>query len=189
LRRATILGFITSTTEIIGKKTRLRQKKIQDAVNEYHWRRDDELCRLDASSPITGTFQEYIHWYTEDKGYTSNSHILSIESLDGTHIGNFGCFNIDDVHKEVEIGVMIGEKSYWNHGYGVDVIQAIVDHLFASTHAQRIYLRTLDWNTRAHRCFLKCGFTDCGKVSKGDYKFLVMEITRPKKLNTSTRAI
>jgi hypothetical protein len=43
-----------------------------------------------------------------------------------------------------------------------------------------LLLRTLDWNTRAQKCFEKCGFTTSGSVVSGDYCFIVMEITRPK---------
>jgi RimJ/RimL family protein N-acetyltransferase len=38
----------------------------------------------------------------------------------------------------------------------------------------------LDWNTRAQRCFEKCGFTVSGSLVSGDYHFMVMEIARPQ---------
>ncbi len=179
MRKCTVLEFLNTTEAVHGRRIRLRHKCIQDAVQEYRWRQDIELCELDAASPITATFQEYIHWYTAD-GTSSSSYVLAIETLNGRHIGNCGCFNIDDIRREVEIGIMIGEKSYWNHGYGEEVLRTLVQHLFENTHVDRIYLKTLDWNLRAHRCFEKCGFKSCGRLNHNDHKFLLMELRRPK---------
>jgi len=158
---------------------------MEDAVNEFHWRKDEELCRLDATTPLTGTFQEYIHWYTEDHYISPNSRILSVVTMSGDHIGSCGCFNIDDVARELELGILIGEKEYWGNGYGMDVICTMVDSIFVNTHAQRIYLRTLDWNYRAQNCFKKCGFTTCGRIIRGEHKFLLMELKKtPESVST-----
>ena len=185
MRKPTILEFLTNTPIINGSKIKLRQKCIQDAVNEYHWRKDDELCRLDASTPIAGSFQEYIHWYSDDHGYSNNARLLSIETLDGDHIGNCGCFHIDDVEKELEIGILIGEKDYWDQGYGMDVVKTLIDTIFENTYAHRIYLKTLNWNTRAQKCFQKCGFSVAGKIINGEHTFFVMEIKRASNLSGS----
>jgi RimJ/RimL family protein N-acetyltransferase len=187
LRRPTILEFLTNTPVIIGDKVKLRQKRMQDSINEYYWRKDDELCRLDATTPITTTLHEFIHWNAEDHGsIAGNSRILSIEDENGEHIGNCGCFNIDDIEKELEFGILIGEKDYWGRGYGADVVETLVTSLFANTYARRVYLRTLDWNTRAQKCFQKCGFVICGKLIRGDYKFLIMEVKRARELDPKT---
>lgn len=160
---------------------RLRHKRYQDVANEYIWRKDDELCRLDATKPITATFEEFLKWNNHDQNFSENSFVLAIETMDGKHIGNCGCFNIDDGGKELELGILIGEKEFWNHGYGYDVISVLTDKLFDGTNLARIYLKTLDWNQRAHKCFRKCGFNECDKIVQGDHSFLVMELKRPIK--------
>lgn len=180
MRRPTIYEFLNNLTTITGEKTIVRPKRIQDAINEYYWRQDEELSRLDASLPVTSTLQEYIHWYADDHGYSNNSCILAVDTLDGKHIGNFGCFNINDIDKEMEIGIVIGEKDYWNQGYGLDVVQTMLKELFDKTWVERIYLKTLNWNTRAQKCFRKCGFIQCAKMMRGEHTFVVMEIRRQK---------
>lgn len=183
MRKCTILEFLNATEVLNGNHVKLRQKHLQDAVQEYRWRQDAELCELDAAAPITGTFQEYVHWYAADGTESNSSYVLAIDTLKGKHIGNCGCFNIDDVHREVEIGIMIGEKSYWNHGYGEDVLKTLVHQLFQNTHVDRVYLKTLDWNLRAHRCFEKCGFKTCGRLNHDEHKFLLMEMRRPRTIS------
>jgi RimJ/RimL family protein N-acetyltransferase len=178
LRRPTIYEFLNNIATLTGEKIKIRHKRLQDAANEYLWRQDEELSRLDASTPLTGSFQEYIHWYAEDHGYTNNACVLAIETADGIHIGNFGCFNIDDINKQLEIGIMIGDKNYWNRGYGMDALNTMVSQLFDKTHTERILLKTLDWNVRAQKCFEKCGFSSCGKLVRGEYNFILMELKR-----------
>ena len=179
MRKATILEFFNNTAVLRGKHIKLRRKRIQDAIHEFHWRQDAELCELDAAAPISGTFEEYVHWHASSNGVGVNSYVLAIETLGGTHIGNCGCFNIDDVQREVEIGIMIGEKAYWNHGYGEDVLHTLVEGLLQNTHVQRIYLKTLDWNVRAHKCFEKCGFKSYDRMNRDGHSFIFMEIRRP----------
>jgi RimJ/RimL family protein N-acetyltransferase len=178
LRRSTILEYLTTPPVMQGDKIRIRAKRLDDVVNEYNWRKDDELSRLDASAPVTGTLQEYINWYAGGLPQFDDCCLLAVETTDGKHIGNCGCFNIDDVLGEVELGIMIGEKSYWNQGYGEDVVTTLVNNLFSATTVQRIYLKTLDWNIRAQKCFEKCGFELRGTINRGDYIFKVMSIYR-----------
>jgi RimJ/RimL family protein N-acetyltransferase len=185
LRKPTIYEFLNNIAILSGDIVRIRHKRLQDAINEYLWRQDEELSRLDATTPLTGSFQEYIHWYAEDHGYANNSCVLAIETVDGIHIGNFGCFNIDDINKQLEVGIMIGNKSYWNRGYGMDALHTMVGQLFNNTHTERVLLKTLDWNVRAQKCFEKCGFTPCGKLLRGEYNFILMEMKRQRNSNIS----
>ena len=73
---------------------------------------------------------------------------------------------------------MIGDRNYWNKGYGVDVISALLEHIFQETKVNRVHLKTLDWNARAQKCFQKCGFTPCGELTRDGYSFMLMEISR-----------
>ena len=75
---------------------------------------------------------------------------------------------------------MIGNRTYWNQGYGYEVINAFLGDIFNKTKLERVYLTTLTWNIRAQKCFEKCGFTQCGMVTRDSYTFLMMAIQREK---------
>ena len=74
---------------------------------------------------------------------------------------------------------MIGDRDYWNQGYGADVITTSLEHAFSQTDLQRVYLKTLTWNIRAQKCFQKCGFSAYGRLTRGDHDFILMKIDRP----------
>ena len=157
----------------------MRQKRLGDAANDYAWRRDTELSRLDATAPLLSSFEEYLKGYAEELRYPGKGHRrFAIETMDGKHIGNCAYFNINEAEKEVELGIMIGDRAYWNQSYGADAVVILLNHIFSQTQMERVYLKTLDWNIRAQKCFEKCGFAPCGQLIRGEHRFLIMDIHR-----------
>jgi RimJ/RimL family protein N-acetyltransferase len=181
LRRPSIFAGLTKPLVLTGDRIKLRPKRLQDAANDYSWRQDVELCRLDAAVPILCSFEEFLENYIEDLYRPNQSYRFAIETPNGSHIGNCSYFNIDGTKREVEMGIMIGDRAYWNRGYGADVILTSLYYIFSKTNLKRVHLKTLPWNIRAQKCFQKCGFAPCGQVTYGDYTFMLMETHRPNK--------
>jgi len=162
-----------------NNKIILRNKRLSDARNDYEWHKDSELAWLDATTPIACSFQEYLADYTDEIQYPSTyRRPFSMETQDGKHIGNCVYYNINENIGEAELGIMIGDRQYWNKGYGTAAVSALVNHIFRRTKLNRIYLKTLVSNTRAHRCFMKCSLKPCGYLERDGYEFLLMEIYR-----------
>ena len=76
------------------------------------------------------------------------------------------------------MGITIGDKRYWNRGYGTDIVRTFLVYLFTEQNMRRIYLNTLDWNVRAQRAFQKAGFRQCGVNRRGLNSFVTMEARR-----------
>ena len=175
MRRSSIFAALAKPPIITGKKVKLRPKRLEDAANDYAWRKDAELCRLDAAPLIQCSFEEFLKNYLEDLHRFNQSYRFGVETPDGKHIGNCSYFSLDGIKKEAEMGIMIGNRDYWNLGYGADVIITSLNYFFTNTNMRRIHLKTLSWNSRAQKCFQKCGFVPCGQVVHGEYTFLLME--------------
>ncbi len=169
---------------LLGQKVRLRPKRLGDAVTDYAWRTDPELCLLDAAPPLSLSFEEYLKGYALELSFPAKDRTnFAIETFDGKHIGNCAYFKIDKIKREAELGIMIGDRNYWDKGYGTDAIKTLLNHIFSQTNLNRIYLKTLDWNLRAQKCFKKCGFNPCGRLIKDGYNFVLMEIYRSQFVN------
>jgi len=164
---------------IINSKVKLRDKRLSDTGDDYTWSKDSELARLDAALPLSINFPQYLSDYASELCYPSSSRYrFAIETLDCKHIGNCSCNSISLWKGEAELGIMIGNRDYWDKGYGADAVTTLVSYIFHQTNLKRIYLKTLNWNTRAQRCFKKCGFTPCGHLRKDGFNFVLMEIHR-----------
>ncbi len=164
---------------ITGSKIRLRDKTLADAVDDYIWQSDPRLAQLDAAPLLTTTFPQYLSDYADELHCPpSIRHRFAIETLDGKHIGNCSYYSINDTKSEAELGILIGNRDYWDNGYGVDTATTLVNYIFHQTNLKRIYLKTLDSNIRAQKCFKKCGFTPYGHLVRDRFSFVLMEITR-----------
>jgi RimJ/RimL family protein N-acetyltransferase len=164
---------------ITNTKIKLRDKRLADALNDYIWRTDPELAQLDAAPLLNDSFRQYLLEYSIEMRYPSAiRHAFAIETLEGKHIGNCVYYHIDKIKGEAELGIVIGDRDYWDKGYGTDAVTALVSYIFRQTSLNRIYLKTLTSNQRAQKCFQKCGFTPHGNLSKDGYDFVIMEIHR-----------
>lgn len=181
MRRPIVSESLSTPPTLSGNKVKLRPKSLRDAIEDYQWRIDSELCQLDATQPITSSFEEYLRLTAVAPLYSSKSCNFAIETLDQKHIGNCSYFGIDEANGGAEIGIMIGDKAYWNQDFGTDAMRTALDFAFSQTNLKRIHLKTLDWNIRAQKCFKKCGFIPCGSLVSGEHSFILMEIRRPDK--------
>ena len=164
---------------ISGSKIILRDKKLTDAPDDYTWVTDPELAYLDAAPLLTATFGRYLSDYTRQLRYSPQTrHQFAIDTLDGKHIGNCVYYGINEAKSETELGIMIGDRDCWNQGYGSEAVTTLVNYIFRQTDLKRIYLKTLDSNNRAQKCFQKCGFTSYGHLRKDGFSFVLMEIHR-----------
>jgi RimJ/RimL family protein N-acetyltransferase len=162
-----------------GPHLRLRPKRLTDAPNDYAWRHDAELSRLDAASPLDCNFGEFVVYYGEALYGSDDPWRFAVETLaDEKHIGNIALYNVDRRRRESEFGIMIGDNAYWGRGYGREATGLMLAWAFSGNDFDRIYLKTLEWNGRAVRSFAACGFVPCGKRVTGNYKFLLMDIRR-----------
>ncbi len=162
-----------------GEKVVLREKRLSDAEDDFRWRSDPDLSRYDAARPFTGTLTDYRAFLEEELKYPSpDRRSFSIDDLQGRHIGNAMYYNVDAMRREAEIGITIGERAYWNHGYGSDAVRAFIGHLFERLRLRRVHLKTLEWNVRAQRAFMRAGFRVVSRVRRAGNSFYVMEFRR-----------
>lgn len=162
-----------------GEKVRVREKRVEDIQNEYSWRVDPELSRLDATKPMTMPYEDFFRYSKEEMQFPNyRSKRLAVETLEGVHIGNIMYYDLNMQNRQAELGIMIGDKDYWNSGYGTDTVNTLLRHLFTILELDRVYLHTLSWNYRAQASFAKSGFKLVRNVKRGGQDFILMEVLR-----------
>ena len=163
-----------------GVKVRIREKRETDIRNEYSWRIDPELSRLDATRPMTMSYEDFFRYSREEMQFPNyRSKRLAVETLEGIHIGNIMYYDLDMRSRQAELGIMIGDKEYWSSGYGTDTVNTLLRHLFTTLELDKVYLHTLSWNYRAQASFNKSGFKSVRDVKRGGQDFILIEVPRP----------
>ena len=165
-----------------GRQVILRRKRLPDGANDYAWRCDEELARFDAAPPLRTSFVNFLSSMTAQQRYPDPGRCsFAIEDEGGRHIGNAMYYNLREEAGEAELGITIGDRTHWGQGYGSDAVQALVRFLFRSKGLRRVFLHTLDWNTRAQRCFGKAGFEPRGTVWRDGQNFILMDVRRNRR--------
>ncbi|NOH01483.1 MAG: GNAT family N-acetyltransferase [Chloroflexi bacterium] len=169
---------------IYGKRVRLRANERGDLKKFHEWVNDPEVTRgLALYLPMSMADEE--KWF--DAQRDPNEKPFAIEIRKGRVwklIGNCGVFGIELTHRSGELGIMIGEKSEWDKGYGAEVMTLLLRHCFGTLNLNRAFLRVYADNVRAVRSYEKAGFVLEGRLREAVYKngkyddVLIMSVLR-----------
>lgn len=156
---------------IIGERVRLRGMEKGDLPVFVRWFNDPEVRRnLMIVQPLSMGQEE--KWYADmlAKPVEEQPLCIEIKQDEGWFlIGNTGFLNINQHDRSAEIGITIGEKQYWNQGFGTDAIRLMVGHGFENLNFHRVYLQVYETNPRGIRCYEKAGFTLDGRMRQARF--------------------
>jgi RimJ/RimL family protein N-acetyltransferase len=181
-----IVEWKVNVSIIYGKRIRLRAVEHEDVRKFHAWVNDPEVTRsLALYLPMSYTDEE--NWFNSLAKRDQKEKPLAIEIRKGKNwklIGNCGVFDLDSVSSSAELGIMIGDKSEWNKGYGSEVMGMLVDHCFETLNLNRVSLKVYTENIRAVRAYEKAGFVLEGRLREAVYKHgkyddvLIMSVLR-----------
>ena len=157
---------------IEGERVRLRAPTRDDLPLFVAWLNDPEV-RAGLLMYLPLSIEDEESWFGNMLQRPAVEHPLVIEVLQGegwTPIGNCGYHNVEWRVRSAEVGIFIGEKSYWNQGIGTEVMLLMLKHGFGTLNLNRIYLEVYENNPRAVRAYEKAGFIHEGRKRQGMYK-------------------
>ena len=190
---------------ITGERVRFRAVERDDLPTFVKWLNDPEVRQgILIYHPFSQAEEE--NWYEGMLKHPIDEHVLGIEvrlpservgmpKLEGETstqaeeehwklIGSLAFTNVDWRNRSSEFGIMIGDKAYWNQGYGTEAVRLLVKHGFNTLNLNRIFLHVFENNPRAIRAYEKVGFVHEGKLRQAEFKdgiyidILVMSILK-----------
>ena len=191
---------------LFGKRIRLRAVEKEDLPTFMPWLNDPEVTEnLLIFAPMS--LYEEERWYEKMISGPFAEHVLVIEAKNPDittgyqPIGTCSFMSIQQRNHSAEIGIMIGEKSFWDQGYGTETMRLLVDYGFGTLNLHRIWLQVYAKNKRGIRTYEKAGFQYEGKYRESHYQHgryydvLLMSILRdewevnfPTDINHSSEA-
>ena len=158
---------------LTGKRVRLRAIEREDIPTFVRWLNDREVTQfLLVNSPFSKAMEE--KWFEGQFGNPPHEgQVLAIEARvgeDWLHIGNSGIHRVNPINRSAEFGILIGEKSYWNQGFGREATELTLQHGFDDLNLHRIFLRVYENNTRAIACYKAAGFVQEGVLREAIFK-------------------
>jgi len=167
--------------KMVGERCYLSPISKEDAAQYAEWLSDIEVgiglgCfTMQLSLPKEEEFLQNM--------IAKNEYVFGIiDKKTDTLIGNCGLHNVNYIDGRAEFGIFIGDKSYWNKGYGKEATCLILDFGFNVLNLHEIYLQVFDYNPGAIKMYEQVGFKRSGVFREakviGSKKFniIIMDI-------------
>jgi len=154
-----------------GKLVRLRPLEPADVDRYVAWFNDPEVTHfLEGRYPMSRASEaEWLASRTKaSMGYANAA--FAVETLaESKHIGSVGLHDLKPEDRKATFGIAIGDKEYWDHGYGTDATLTLLRFAFDEMNLRRVMLHVDERNLRAIACYRKCGFVEEGRLRADRY--------------------
>lgn len=166
---------------------KVRDIEERDSINLFMWNIDRELYMFDPI-PIPNSAENLIGYCKEfcikfkneimNENHSKRKYKYFIITDDNDNaIGYVNMFGFNEENHSCELGVIIGDKRYWNKGIGYEAVRLVMDYAFTNMNLKRIFIETGEHNINAIKLFNKLKFRKCDEYLDDDFKFIVMEKT------------
>lgn len=149
-------------TFLTGEFVALRPLVESDADGAYPgWLNDPEVCRYNSHHVYPYTPAQAREWIRSIPA--RGELVLAITSRDDQkHVGNVSLQTIDRVARSAELAILLGERSAWGRGVGLESARLVVEHGFGAMNLHRIHLGTTEDNVAMRRIAQRLGMQQEG---------------------------
>jgi RimJ/RimL family protein N-acetyltransferase len=168
--RAPVAGRPWFPASLEGRLIVLRRHVPGNLAAFRRWYRDDEVARLARYQDGPMTLDEIDRFFQAramgPESMTMAIHVAGTDRL----IGTCAFSQLDGDNGSALFHITIGEKDAWGHGYGTEATQLMVDHAFGALGLHRIALSVFEFNERAIRSYVTCGFSIEGRAREAIWR-------------------
>jgi aminoglycoside 6'-N-acetyltransferase len=161
-------------SKMIIKNDKIMIRQMQDEMHDYQlmakWLTDEKILEFyegrDNPFPLERIIETYkpqvigddpvipclIYYEELPIGYIQYCLLDNLSERDRQ------AYCMDETNNVYAIDLFIGEANYWNQGIGTKILSALINYIFEELQADKIVIDPHLRNTRAIRCYEKCGF-------------------------------
>lgn len=154
-----------------GKLVRLRAREPEDEPLLYQWFNDPEVTEfLSMRYPLSHAQELAFIERVSEINYAHAS--FGVETLaDGRLIGGVSLERTSPEDRSAVLGIALGDKTYWDSGYGTDTMRTICRFGFEMMNLHRIELDVFEPNKRAIAVYERVGFKAEGRRRDARFQF------------------
>lgn len=162
---------------IYGDRIRFRAVEKEDLPLFVKWLNDPEVRRgILLHNPVSQAEED--GWYERMLQHSVDEHVMAIDVKESPTetgddhwkiIGSLAFDHIDWHVRAAEMGILIGDKTYWNRGYGTEAVRLLCLHGFNTLNLNRVFLHVFENNPGAIRAYEKAGFILEGRERQAEY--------------------
>ncbi len=151
-----------------NKKVTLRNITINDDLSRYlAWLSDESINQyLEVRFNLPCDVSE-LRQFVNSINKSSDSILFGIfDTKTDIHVGNIKMGPINSHHGVADLGLLIGDKSFWGFGYGSEAIGLVCDYAFNSLGLAKLTAGCYAENVGSMKAFLKQDFVQEGILSR-----------------------
>lgn len=154
---------------IFGERIVLREYKKEDLPYMRKWVNDpeivDNLSDVFLHANTINETENFLNTILEGKNNQQINFVIADKKTE-EYIGQIDLINIDWKNRVAEMGIVIGNKDLLGKGIGTEAIKLLQAFVFERLNINRLELNLHDYNERAYKCYLNCGFVEEGRLRK-----------------------
>lgn len=148
------------------KRLRLLPFEVCNITDRYiHWLNDPTVVMYSRQRRLKHTKTSCLE-YLEDYQESGNLFLAIYKKAGLQHIGNITA-NFNDDRSVADMGILVGDKTEWGMGFGLEAWIGLRDHLFNERNVLRITAGTLECNRGMMAVAERSGMAQKGR-SDGD---------------------
>ena len=150
---------------LTGQKLYLRGLEKADlAGSMFQWHNDAEVTRYMIAGAMPNTLAVLEAEFDQLTASPNDVVFAIVDQTTDAHIGNIGLYNIRWLVRAAELRIIIGEKSCWGKGYGLEATRLAVAYAFDRLNLNKVFLGV----SAAHQAALACRFCQGRGLAAGD---------------------
>lgn len=154
-----------------GEKVVLRGVGKNDLPKLLEWFNDSEVIQyLHFYLPLTELAEEK---WLEKISLSEKETVFIIDAVEKENTRPIGICGLHEIHpkdRSANLGIAIGDKNYWSHGYGIETAGLLVCYGFEQLNLHRISSCVYAFNDRSFKMHLKIGFKEEGRQREAIFK-------------------
>lgn len=152
------------------KRVYLRALELDDYKTTIKWRRDEEIWQMVGGPKYFVSTEYEKNWIAKAINHPVELRLGICLVDDDKLIGLASMINVDLLNRSAEFSLMIGEKEYWNGGYGTEAGNMLLDYCVLERGMYRLSCTILESNLASQKIALNSGFTKEGVLRSSVYK-------------------
>ncbi len=114
-----------------------------------------------------------------------NDSMFAVRLIENNELlGNVGFNELNKVHRNAVLGIMLGNPKHQGKGYGKEAMNLLLDYGFSFLNLESISLNVFEYNEIAYNLYKKIGFKEVGRLRKNievigkRYDVIIMDILK-----------
>jgi RimJ/RimL family protein N-acetyltransferase len=157
---------------LLGSRIMLREYRRDDLPWIRQWVNDPAIVGYLSDIFLYPHAMESTEAYLDAilEGNTDSRGFVIADLDSEAYIGQVNLDSIDWKNRVGRIGIVIGSIEHMGYGYGTEAMKLLIAFAFHEMNLNRLELEVYDFNERAYRCYLTCGFKEEGRLRERQYK-------------------